>query len=561
MTKTNQIKRKSKRKSSLASTTGTINRLKDSKQVVQSPIITKKKGKLAKVANFVGHTAGIASKFLPGVAGTVAKGLANLLNDPEWWQSEPGTEVTLNAPLAPIKTSSGFKMRSMIAEFVTTQFNPGSGNDDKYNGLVINLTTNQVTQYILPQIRKVVNAIPLQASDTYKEVIEYNSTVYALWQQLKKFKYLTEHGKPYLASLDDPALPLLNNVNAAWLQSTINRLEAYLRANVRLPHTLCEYLAWRFGRIYQSNNSQKAGLVMYNVLPLASGYGGNSTDPYGNVAQYDALINKLMALPSSSVAYQQANADIYNTYIDHDYQIEVADHTQFSYDPKEFALRTNLDILTSGTGSDAEEPNLIYLDSALDNKTAFMASSVSTACNPAPGSGIPKTYLRCLFPVNLLTFIYPKGDLTKQGAFTTAYVGKSDGDYALVGTVPATSSAGLLKNSIYLIASGVPTIPTAGTMVAAVAKALLMKAMDIYNKDVNVIGYLYGNSAAVASVMYDLTSLNQDLGLVQDSVLQIEQLYAVANLFSNDRKRSMTFKQAENQVVAETEELIKDVVD
>ena len=125
-----------------------------------------------------------------------------------------------------------------------------------------------VTQYLMPQVRKVINAVTLQDAADYASALEVNATIYALWRNLQKWDFLLKHGQTFLPTIADGAFPMLTNASAAFLQSTITRLEEYLRANVRLPHTLCEYLTWRYGRVFRSNASAKAAFVMYDLVIL-----------------------------------------------------------------------------------------------------------------------------------------------------------------------------------------------------------------------------------------------------------------------------------------------------
>lgn len=336
-------------------------------------------GTLAKVGNFVGKAAGIASKFLPGIGGTIAKGIAGIFNDPEWWQHVPGDAITLNAPLRLISDGNDVQVRVALVEISSFRLATDTV------GEVMMCDDDMITQYLMPNIRKVVNAVPLQAAESYKTVLKTNATIYAIWRTLKKWDYLTKHGNTYIASMNDGMFPLFQVENSAQLQSAINRLEEHLRSHVRLPHTLCEYLAWRFGRIYKSNSSAKSAFIMYDAFPIE-----------GSVDNLWSFIEARMSTVSSTPELQQANADLYNAYLDHDMMVEIRDETQGVYDVKEFLLRTNFDYARV---THTDEPmNNVFLDSGLDNQTTFMASTVSTTC----GSNA------ALFPVRSVRFYVPE---------------------------------------------------------------------------------------------------------------------------------------------------------
>lgn len=481
-------------------------------------VAVKTGGALSKVGGFIGKAAGIASKFLPGVGGAIAKGVANLFNDPEWWQSVPGNALTLNAPLIARQAIGTvedlelpfFNERVAIGDVCSAT--SASGTDVT----VLNPTLNMVTQYLMPEVRKVVNAIPLQDAAAYRNVIAINATVYALWRQLKKVDYFLKHGTTYIPNTNDVAFPILQVENASWLQSTINRLEEYLRANVRLPHTLCEYLAWRYGRIYKSNNSAKSAIIMYDVLPL--------TAP---ISEYNTLIQKLFSAISATAATQMANTDLYNAYIDHDFMVDIPDSTQFVYDLKEFMLRTNMDIGVVDVGMNTSL-NPIVIDSSMDNPTTFMASTVSTFGTDASSDNdvvqlVQTVAMYCYEFVN-----------TKIQATT-------DTDWA----APIVAGSKWAETSIAAVTM-TPGV-AAAQAVPFLKKVQVCKALDLYNKDLYV---------KLLDGYYDMTSLSIDMGTVEDPVIGIEQTFAFANMVDINRKTSMSYAKAEKLIARDTANLI-----
>jgi hypothetical protein len=480
-------------------------------------------GTLAKVGNIVGNVAGIASKFLPGIGGTIAKGVANILNDPEWWQSVPGEQITMNVPLRIAATGKRgddnntpvYAVRPGFVEFIS-----GETLDGTWHG-VIDPDERMITQYLMPQIRKVVNAVPLQSAGSYRAVLMAHAEVYAIWRHLKKCDYLLKHGQTYLPNLNSSAFPIFQIANAAWLQSTINRLEEYLRANVRLPHTLCEYLAWRFGRFYRSHASKRAGIVSYSPISLSD-----------SIEQINGQIDKLFAIPTSTEEYQKANTDIYNAYFDHDLMVEIRDDTQLSYDPKEFALRTNLDIQKKSANPTGIP---VYIDSALDNTTVFMASTVSTKWMPVEKldimQGEPYAFAQSLFPVSaMIVYIY------------------ADAEIRTADNVQLIMAAGWTAIPFY----GGKDFDAMGDSAHLVLASL--KAMDIYNKNIYT-SYRYGET----QILIDITQPASDLGVTSDVVIQNEQVFAFANLVNVDRKRSMTVGAADKIAAAEVANLVEKV--
>jgi hypothetical protein len=483
---------------------------------------------LSKIGNTVGKVAEVASKFLPGIGGTIAKGISNIFNDPEWWQSVPGEAISLNVPLRVVKVAQTqrnfgnglYIMRPAIADihcytYTTTPLK------------VFTPTLTMITQYLMPEIRKVVNAIPLQSAEAYQEVLNSHATIYAMWRQLKKIDYITKHGQTYLPNMNVSTFPLFQVDNAAWLQSTINRLEEYLRANVRIPHTLCEYLAWRFGRCYRSHNSAKAALVTYNVLPLDV-----------PIDIWNTIISETMSVISGSTANQQANTDLYNAYFDHDLMVEIRDDTQFSYDMKEFMLRTNMDV---GTILNTDNnPNLVYIDSSLDNITVFMASTVSTY-------GVIDSTREVLLPVqDINIYCYSSENVRidgEQGFINPGWTVYNYRDVHPQGSDQLIDSKRDSDGNYYFNLS-----------LMQAAFMTMFKALDFYNKDL-YLG-VAGNSTSMNSALLDITAPAFDLGQVDDIVLGNEHVFAFANLVYAGRKVSMSRSAAEKVVAKETANLI-----
>lgn len=432
-------------------------------------------------------------------------------------------------------------------------------------GSVIDPTDQQVTQYLMPQVRKVVNAVPLQSADDYRKALRANATIYAIWRNLRKIDYMCKHGQTYLASMNNVAFPLFQTENAAWLQSTINRLEEYLRANVRLPHTLCEYLAWRFGRVYKSNASAKAALVLYEVLPL--------TTP---TAIWDELIMASMTIISQSPTVQKANSDLYNTYYDHDYMVEIRDDTQFRYDTKEFMLRLNC---TNPTVSN-DYRNVVAIDASLDNPTAFMASTVSsrgqigqTSSDLFPIGGVGRVYIPsqsqdatgAAVSLSKLTLYantnpqleavlidkakqmeevqYTESEITSHALQETTDGGLASGQWS-VGTI-------IFDNPITPLNKD--PLSTPEVALQGQKRLILSKSVDLYNVGAWIPVHVNADSVPT---WIDTSQLSIDAGAPTPNTVATEHIYAFANLVDIDRKRSTSYKEAEKLVARDTANLI-----
>lgn len=533
-----------------------------------------KKGILGAIGNLAKKALPIAASFIPGVGGIVAKTLDGVVNgsanDPEWWQSVPGESVTMNVPLRPYTYDAGEITIDDIADnadavtwnTMSKLLNPTHVRPYQLEFISIssfalydplkffNVTENMATQYLMTEIRKVVNAVPLQAASTYREVLANNAVAYSLWRQLKKYKFLITHGQTYLPNFDDPMYEVLQTANAAWLDSRISRLEEFLHASVRLPHTLCEYLAWRFGRIYRINKSAKAAIVMHNVIGVQQ-----------QVATYDEFISDIIAFNTTTTARQQAATDIMNAYINHDMFVDVPDDTQFIYDAKEFALRCNMNVALTGVLTEDTNINPIMIDSDLDNPTVFMASSVSTGVyNYDSTTKLPlfpvvaaKAHIRTNngdAPVYFYSFYTVEDD-------THAILHIDDSNY---GTLIDT-----INGSQFIVCDLSPVIPKGiglGTYPITLFKLVLCKSLEYYNAGIYTpvsngaymdedLAHSQQSSIKFAfshMVLLDVTALSEDLGAVTDAVISNEHIYAFANLVNIDRKTSLSKGNAETQV-------------
>jgi hypothetical protein len=244
---------------------------------------------------------------------------------------------------------------------------------------------------------------------------------------------------------------------------------------------------------------------------------------------------------------------MYNAYYDHDLIVNIADDTQFRYDGKEFLLRTNCDLRVDGN-VDVEPSNLVYIDSNLDNPTTFMASTVSTVGKDMDGN------LSVLFPVgcvrmyalwSLLNEKFRDSGLTRGSTITL----DNGGEYNLVrqselryegdGWVSYTANQDVFD----------------GDGREAITAVAFMKPLDIYNKDVYSTWTVMGSSPDATFVIgdMDLTSLSMDAGMVQDSVLGNEHVFAFANLINIGRKTGTSYAKAEKMVARDVANLVEKI--
>lgn len=560
-------------------------------------------GILGKIGGFLNKVSGV-TQHVPGWIGTVS-GIVNRLtsaNDPEWWNSIPGDGLTCNDPLQVIHVGE-YPEDPDLPNLV----HPASGENEYIHDLqlanirpsflefacigeaqeqlsyAIEPTANMIVQYLLPQVRKVINAVYLQDASYYLRALRVQATMYALWRQFKKIDYFLKHGRTYLPNTNDRAFPIFQVANASYLQSVITRLEEYLRANVRLPHTLCEYLAWRFGRVYKINPSAKSAFVMYNVCSLVL-----------DTSTIDTIIANLQTEITNDANIQKAASDIYNAYLDHDQEVSLPDETLVAYDPKEFVLRTNLDIMYGGSSqvdffSNCIIRNPILMDSELDNPTTFMASTVScqTTKDMTP-----------LFPVKH-AFIYAYLAQAVKTNSNPQFVGPIIGYPARIPDTEQSNTCveyspycltALIYNKIVSndavsfwyrleVKPGLVTGQSASSEAAnpygggsPYQGAFTMcwvasqcKAMEFYNVGLYLPFANFKNSNGgqyiVSNFIFagDITTLSQDEGVVADLILENEQLLAFANLMCEEHRNRTTYRMVEKRVAKDVANVVEQI--
>lgn len=540
------------------------------------------KARFGKVGSIIGKVGNLAEKYgglIPGVGSvvqTIGK-VASSINDPEWWMNYPVNGVTTNVALA--------------SDFGTASLTPGDkvaviagGSSAKWrtlphlrpsileflpDRLTENTSANQlvpfvpakddVSTYVLQNVRKVSNAVLLQDVDAYAEVLANSARAAALYYQLRKFIFLTEHSKPWIPAITDGSFPILSATNKATLVSLADSLRTYIQSSVRIPHTLSCYMAWRFGRVFNMGQSEKTGIVLYNVLGMNA-----SVETYSNIVAHIISFNadqSATLLPTTTQPLTgvktSAQADLYNAYIDHVFVSEIEDEKQYMYDPKEWVLRTNMDLVDDGIYCPVRDNDEIYMDSALDNPTVFMASTVSTGTK---GTGVGKVQ-EPLFPVGSARFwgtgmyapalegdqyvkvlpassdytIYglalsPTANLSKM-AIANVF-GKLGGAYKGFEIMPAMCNVarGIFPNETMTWTEGEARLSCCA-MSWAVA---LCKATEFYNVEIMLPWPSYLNDQW-DPYLPDATAPASDLAIVPESIIKQTQKYAFANLVCDVR--------------------------
>jgi hypothetical protein len=265
---------------------------------------------------------------------------------------------------------------------------------------------------------------------------------------------------------------------------------------------------------------------------------------------------------------QAAQADLYNAFLNHVVDVPIPSDTQFRYDPKEFVLRTNLDVVSNdtrfGTSQDwidvtftiEYRPELIYMDSALDNKTTFMASTVSTA---AISNNLG--YVYALFPVSGFNIHMAGLTLEQRMRVFAIPMDAVDGAclelFHMASTVHGSKAQGAWYTCpLEWICGHKLTTDVQGDgpysnirvgQAAWVIAALLCKASEVYNKEIMWSPYM--PLGTIRGELIDLTGFAQDAARVTQDILENTQTYAFANLVYEGVK-SYAAKETPQAIVA-----------
>jgi hypothetical protein len=182
----------------------------------------------------------------------------------------------------------------------------------------------------------------------------------------KKYIELSEN-VPLNIPVINKTLAPLEPTNYSAFKGVVDTLGDYLKTSVRLPYAWVEYLRWRFGTTFHSDNTGKPGIILYD-------YGSLGTS---NPLEWEAKIAQIRAEIASC---GRAIADLKVAYDDHQLRWDVE---KAHYDEKEFNLRVNMGYDVNPEKGDGQNYRL-YLDSRLDMNAAIQAVTISTSTEFAP---------------------------------------------------------------------------------------------------------------------------------------------------------------------------------
>jgi hypothetical protein len=232
---------------------------------------------------------------------------------------------------------------------------------------------------VLAYVRKQTSNVLLDDQTLYRDAFIHASALYAIYYHGMKLLKLAEN-----QPINIPNIPALYSViapaNISQFAGTMKALKDYLSTSCALPFAWREYIRWRFGTMFKSEDTGKPGLISYS--PRIWSGDGSRTSATGlirltadaTVATYTELIEKLK---TRIIASGRAMADFKLAYDDHaaNWEVENCHH-----DAKEFNLRCNYTNLqnTALSTRGTEKALPILLDSRLDMNAAYQAVTLST---------------------------------------------------------------------------------------------------------------------------------------------------------------------------------------
>jgi len=355
-----------------------------------------------KAPNFFGKILNVAKSVAPAVvsainpvAGGVTKMLMSTLNDDEWFEEFKPAGATFSEVLKAGKIND--YVSKIVPGFtqIQTDFAPICYESDPYT--VETPWVREIMPSVLAYIRHETNNVLMDNTTLYTQAFVANIRLFSIYYTLRKYEKLAQ----YIPE-NNGTLPLAVNALKPELYNQLigiaDSLEGYLKSTGGLPYALAEYLRWRYGTIFNSDNTGRPSLISYDPLGMEMDefYGGYG-DEDGDGVAYTAIpwvvkrkfddFDLVQALKENIGRLQQmlqnagrAAADIALAYKNHQIRYDVENR---HYDEKEYNLRINS--TCPGRVSQGDK-YMIMLDSRLDPSAAIQAVTLNTydaSQNPA----------------------------------------------------------------------------------------------------------------------------------------------------------------------------------
>jgi hypothetical protein len=349
-------------------------------QVVEEQVdIPQKKAPsfLSGILNAAKSIAPIAVGAINPAAGAATKAILSTLNDDEWFAEYKPAGATFSEILKASKMGSNYapvyKIVPGFAE-IQTDFAPiqNSANEDTR-------FVREVMPSILAYIRHETNNVLVDDVSQYTKAFIAMVRLYSIYYTLRKYEKLAL----YIPE-NNGTLPLAVNALKPEIYNQLvgiaDSLQGYLKSTCGLPYALAEYLRWRYGTTFNSDNTGRPGLIVYdpNAMKLREDRDTNypaiswvvkrKTDK-DLIEGLKEVIAKLQIRIQGS---GRAAADIALAYKNHQVRYDVEDR---HYDEKEYNLRINSTF--PGRVSQGKQ-YMIMLDSRLDSSAAIQAVTLNT---------------------------------------------------------------------------------------------------------------------------------------------------------------------------------------
>jgi hypothetical protein len=396
---------------------------------------------LSKATTLLNKSAPDLLSLVPGV-GPALKMVATTLNDDEWFEEFKGVGVTPNEFLQLNTYDDGktYNPVSALTECIC------SINDSQS-------FLDNFMPTILAYVRNHTNNVLTDDTSLYATAFLAASRLYAHYYAGLKLIKLSEH-QPLNIPLLNKLVGPIDPSEYSRFKGAIEALGDFLKSTIRLPYAWCEYLRWRFGTTFYSENTGKPGLIMYNPRII-------TTTKYRTadtiVSNYITAIDDLRA---AYISAGRAGADLKLAYDTHQIRYDVEDA---HYDAKEFNLRCNLTVGTITENpkrpADAGEA-LVFLDSRLDQQAAVQAVTISTRTGIEPIT-VTNIILACYVPKELNMWYGRRyGTLNGGGRFERYTVAIEPGWHAFQSL---SASVAMYTSGIYrmpvLVGGDAPGLP------------------------------------------------------------------------------------------------------
>lgn len=386
--------------------------------------------KPSSVGQIIGGISSVASKaapflkMIPGFGNTIG-GVADIVgkigsslsaNDPEWYARYTAAGVSMNELLICRNVENftrfetgepyekNFRHDGTQLQLIPAVELVGVARPDQYDKLA-NRTKDELLPTILAEVRKATNNVLQDHVDDYWTTFCNFIHLYEIYYSGMKLIKLSEDYPLNIPDLSE-LFTVLGPANISTFKGAIESLKHYLESTVKLPHALVEYIRWRFGTMFLSDNTERAGLVSYSPVGL---YAFNKRDDdiaagLGNIKEYDEIdtiggtitdmykdgvapslelqrpivwYETIRTIKTRIASLNRAPADMKLAYDDHGVRYDVNPR---SWDAKEANLRSNMAFLgqrQAGAGSIAKNVQVV-LDSHLEMSAGIQSVTLST---------------------------------------------------------------------------------------------------------------------------------------------------------------------------------------